>query len=417
MAPKRISTSAAPTMTQAAIKKLVADSVAAALETQAATMANTDNTNRNTRQSGTPVARKCRYKEFMSCQSFNFKGTEGAVGLICWFERTESIFLRSNCTEDCKVKFAIGTLTEEALSWSAIRCPSMVPNSENIMDVFLEELYLRSIEGNVNTQSRPSNFESSYYHNLEVYWKPSPVQEMHLASHRTLHCQVSDLQQGGSSDQELQKQRASHWKQPTTSFHNLSCLRRERALQKSVLKSKQQCPRKSILAERQERSPHSHGGYQVFIAQLMEKKSNEKRLEDIPVVWEFLEVFPENLPGLPPVRQELSDQLQELADRDLSKIAKPLNELTQKNKKYIWGVNQESAFQLLKKLCEAPILALPKGNNDFAVYCDASHQGLGAVLMQREKVIAYASRQLKPHEENYTTHDLELGAVVFALKI
>ncbi|GJZ91157.1 putative reverse transcriptase domain-containing protein [Tanacetum coccineum] len=85
---------------------------------------------------------------------------------------------------------------------------------------------------------------------------------------------------------------------------------------------------------------------------------------------------------------------------------------TEKNKKYIWGEDQESAFQLLKqKLCEAPILALPEGNDDFVVYCDASHQGLGAVLMQREKVIAYASRQLKPHEENYTTHDLELGAV------
>ncbi|GJX31787.1 putative reverse transcriptase domain-containing protein [Tanacetum coccineum] len=80
--------------------------------------------------------------------------------------------------------------------------------------------------------------------------------------------------------------------------------------------------------------------------------------------------------------------------------------------------DKESAFQLLKqKLCEAPILALPEGNDDFVIYCDASHQGLGAVLMQREKVIAYASRQLKPHEENYTTHDLELGAVVFALKI
>ncbi|GKA86176.1 putative reverse transcriptase domain-containing protein, partial [Tanacetum coccineum] len=62
-------------------------------------------------------------------------------------------------------------------------------------------------------------------------------------------------------------------------------------------------------------------------------------------------------------------------------------------------------------------LALPEGNDDFVVYCDASYQGLRAVLMQREKVIAYASRQLKPHEENYTTHDLELGAVVFALKI
>ncbi|GKF86051.1 putative reverse transcriptase domain-containing protein [Tanacetum coccineum] len=95
-----------------------------------------------------------------------------------------------------------------------------------------------------------------------------------------------------------------------------------------------------------------------------------------------------------------------------------MTKLTQKNKKYIWGEVQETAFQLLKqKLCEASILALPEGNDDFVVYCDASHQGLGAVLMQREKVIAYASRQLKPHEENYTTHDLELGAVVFALKI
>ncbi|GKD79408.1 putative reverse transcriptase domain-containing protein [Tanacetum coccineum] len=74
-------------------------------------------------------------------------------------------------------------------------------------------------------------------------------------------------------------------------------------------------------------------------------------------------------------------------------------------------------FENCKKLCEAPILALPKGNDDFVIYCDASHQGLGAVLMQREKVIAYASRQLKPNEENYTTHDLELRAVVFALKI
>nr|GEZ34146.1 reverse transcriptase domain-containing protein [Tanacetum cinerariifolium] len=70
-----------------------------------------------------------------------------------------------------------------------------------------------------------------------------------------------------------------------------------------------------------------------------------------------------------------------------------------------------------QKLCEAPILALPEGNDDFVVYCDASYQGLGAVLMHREKVIAYASRQLKPNEENYTTHDLKLGVVVFALKI
>ncbi|GJZ53386.1 putative reverse transcriptase domain-containing protein [Tanacetum coccineum] len=98
--------------------------------------------------------------------------------------------------------------------------------------------------------------------------------------------------------------------------------------------------------------------------------------------------------------------------KDFSKTTKSLTELTQNNKKCIWGEDQESAFQLLKqKLCEAPVLELPEGNDDFVVYCDASHQGLGAVLMQKEKVIAYASRKLKPNEENYTTHDLELGAV------
>ncbi|GJW95408.1 putative reverse transcriptase domain-containing protein [Tanacetum coccineum] len=69
-----------------------------------------------------------------------------------------------------------------------------------------------------------------------------------------------------------------------------------------------------------------------------------------------------------------------------------------------------------KKLCSAPILALPEGAENFVVYCDASHKGYGAVLMQREKVIAYVSRELKKHEENYTTHDLELGAVVFAFR-
>ncbi|GKB05276.1 hypothetical protein Tco_0833471 [Tanacetum coccineum] len=184
---------------------------------------------------------------------------------------------------------------------------------------------------------------------------------------------VSDLQEGGSSDQELQKQRTSHWKQPTTSISDLSCLWGERTLQKLMPKSKQQCPRKSILAKGQERSPRperSHG-FDVFIGmdwlskyhakilcdekvvhipidgetliiRVMEKKSDERRLEDIPVVREFPEVFPEDLPGLLPVRQveyqidlmpgaapvarapyrlalsemqELSDQLQELADR------------------------------------------------------------------------------------------------------
>nr|GFA82265.1 putative reverse transcriptase domain-containing protein [Tanacetum cinerariifolium] len=91
-----------------------------------------------------------------------------------------------------------------------------------------------------------------------------------------------------------------------------------------------------------------------------------------------------------------------------SKIAKSMTKLTQKAIKFDWGEKEENAFQLIKqKLCSAPILALPEGSEDFVVHCDASHKGLGAVLMQREKVIAYAIQQLKVHEKNYTTHDLE----------
>nr|GFB20828.1 putative reverse transcriptase domain-containing protein [Tanacetum cinerariifolium] len=95
-----------------------------------------------------------------------------------------------------------------------------------------------------------------------------------------------------------------------------------------------------------------------------------------------------------------------------SLISKPLTKLTEKNKSFVWGAEEDAAFQRLKReLCSAPILSLPNGPDDFVVYCDASLNGLGAVLMQRNKVIAYASLQLKKHEENYVTHDLELGAV------
>ncbi|GJR09614.1 putative reverse transcriptase domain-containing protein [Tanacetum coccineum] len=101
-----------------------------------------------------------------------------------------------------------------------------------------------------------------------------------------------------------------------------------------------------------------------------------------------------------------------------SLISKLLTKLNQKDKKYEWRKEEEEAFQTLKqKLCSAPILALPEGTEDFVVYCDASLKGYGAVLMQREKVIAYTSQQLKVHEENYATHDLELGAIVFALRL
>ncbi|GJX82994.1 putative reverse transcriptase domain-containing protein [Tanacetum coccineum] len=187
MSLKKTPTSAAPTMSQAAIRKLVADSVATTLEAQAATMENDDNTNRNTRQSGTPVARKCSYKEFMSCQPFNFKCTEGAVS-------------RRHCTVKCQTCNKVGHLTRN--------CRNKGPTT-------------------------------------------------------------------GSSLQPFRR-----------------CLGSGLVIQVSSARILSGDARLVFYSYRR-----------VFIAQVVEKKSDEKRLADIPVVREFPKVFPEDLPGLPPVRQ------------------------------------------------------------------------------------------------------------------
>lgn len=100
-----------------------------------------------------------------------------------------------------------------------------------------------------------------------------------------------------------------------------------------------------------------------------------------------------------------------------STLATPMTKLTRKNEPFVWTDECEVSFQELKKrLTSAPNLTLPTTGGGFTIYSDASNKGLGCVLMQNGKVIAYASRQLKNHEQNYSTHDLELAAVVFALK-
>ncbi|GKA19039.1 hypothetical protein Tco_0698954 [Tanacetum coccineum] len=257
----------------ASIKKLVANSVFAALKAQAVTMASTSNPNRNTGPTGTPVTKTGNYEEFISCQPFYFNGTEGVVSLIRWFEQIESVFSRSKCAEENKVTFATSTLTDEALSWwkmedefynltvkgddlktyirifqeLAVLCPNLEPNTEKLMEAFIGGLP-RSIKGNNRRQETFRAYAAT---------------------------------------------------------------------------------------------PTKNRGYISRGCQVMEKKSDEKRLEDIPVVREFPEVFPKDLPGLPPVcqvefqinlipgatpvarapyrlafseMQELSNQLQELAD-------------------------------------------------------------------------------------------------------
>nr|GEW29963.1 hypothetical protein [Tanacetum cinerariifolium] len=103
--------------------------------------------------------------------------------------------------------------------------------------------------------------------------------------------------------------------------------------------------------------------------------------------------------------------------QSVSRIEKPLNKLTRRNVRFEWREKKEDAFQQLKKkLCSAVILESTIGSENFVVYCDILHKGLGTVLMQREKAIAYASHQLKVHEKDYTTHDLEIRSCSVRLK-
>nr|GEV56479.1 reverse transcriptase domain-containing protein [Tanacetum cinerariifolium] len=149
----------APAMTQAAIRQLVADSITKALEAQAANMANADNTNRNAEPREAPMARKCSYKEFISCQPFNFKGSEGAVGLIRWFERTESVFFGSNCIKDCKVKFPTGTLTEEAPScWNSFAQPIGIEEAYKITWVEFKKLLIKKYCPRTEVQKMKDEF-------------------------------------------------------------------------------------------------------------------------------------------------------------------------------------------------------------------------------------------------------------------
>nr|GEW35945.1 reverse transcriptase domain-containing protein [Tanacetum cinerariifolium] len=255
-----------------------------------------------------PVAKRGNYKVFISCQPFYFNGTKGVVGLIRWFERTKSVFSRSNCAEENKVTFATDTLTNDALSlWNAYAQPIRIEQANRITLIELKRL----LTNKYCPQTEIKKMEDEFYNmsvkcnDLKTYVKR--FQELvACALIWTLHNQVSSLQQG-------------HYRS--------------------------QCSKTNINANERTyllRDKNAHQDPNVVTAQVVEKKSNEKRLENIPVVREFPDVFLEELPGLPPVRQvvfqidlipraapvahapyrlaplemqDLSNQLQELADR------------------------------------------------------------------------------------------------------
>ncbi|GJS80130.1 uncharacterized mitochondrial protein-like protein [Tanacetum coccineum] len=252
MPPKRTSTSETPAITLDAIRQLTAD-FTAALEAQTAAMASASNL------TGTPAVKTGNYKEFISCQPFCFNGTEGAVGLIRWFERTESVFSRSRCAEENKVTFATGTLTDDALSWwnahaqpmgieqanqitwtelkrlltnkycprTEIRkmeeelynlsvkgndlkpyvrrfqelttlCPNMVPNNEKLLEAFIGGLP-RSIKGNV-TASKPQTLEEAINISQRVARQKhgGPITHWFRKSKYSIHPDVVDKKEDAS---------------------------------------------------------------------------------------------------------------------------------------------------------------------------------------------------------------------------
>ncbi|GJX52947.1 putative reverse transcriptase domain-containing protein [Tanacetum coccineum] len=518
MPPKRASTTEAPAMTQDAIRKLVADSVTSALEAQAATMASASNPNRNTGPTGTPAVKTGNYKEFISYQPFYFNGTEGAVGLIRWFERTESVFSHSRCAEENKVTFATGTLTDDALSWwNAYAQPMGIEQANQITWTELKRLLTNNIEGNV-TASKPQTLEEAIniaQRLMDQVTKHAPMQvssdnkrkfddrrtfnnsSRNNNNYRNTNNRYNNRQQQNrrqeagrayavipsengryARDLPLCKRCNFHHNGPCTGKCNIcnkvghlskNCRNKKPATRSNQLPVTvvchacgekghytNQCRKTNINAQGRaymlkdrnaqqdpnvvtdtfydiemadenlvstntvikgctltllnqpfeiDLMPIKLGSFDVVIGmdwlskyhakilcdekvvhipingetliiRVMEKKSDEKKLEDIPVVKEFPDVFPEDLPGIPPVCQ-VEFQI------DLIPEAAPV--------------------------ARTPYRLAPSEMQELSNQLQE--------LTDREKVIAYASRQLKPHEENYTTHDLELGAVIFALKI
>ncbi|GKA51955.1 putative reverse transcriptase domain-containing protein [Tanacetum coccineum] len=490
----------------------------------------------------TSVVRECTFAGFMKCNPDNFRGTKGAVELRRWFEKTEMTFGISECAEDKKVKFAAATLRGPALTWWNSKVvilgldvanqigwtemkklmTSEFCHAEELMvepESVKIDAYIRGLTDNIKgevTSSKPSNLNEAVCMAYKLM-----EQKLEARNERILEGNKrkwENFQSGNSSGKSNHKDNSCQCCRIIKSKGNA------RAMTTAPNEGKcHKCRKIGHKARYCKEKNVATGANAQPIGLVMIVKPKEKRLEDVPVIRNFPEVFPDDLPGLPPPRQvefridlltvknryplsridDLFDQLQ--GSRVYSKIdlrsgyhylrikeedipittfrtryghfefqvmpvsdckyaadeeengmhSKIILELLKKERLYakfskcdfwldlvqflghvidrngvhvdpakieairnwvapttpIEGKEEEEAFQTLKqKLYSAPILALPKGTEDFVVYCDASLKGYGAMLMQREKVIAYASRQLKVHEENYTTHDLELGA-------
>ncbi|GJS65245.1 putative reverse transcriptase domain-containing protein [Tanacetum coccineum] len=453
-------------VTSAQLQAMIDEGVTAVLAARATTRNGDDS-----HTSGTGVrrneraVRECTYQDFMKCQPLFFRGTEGVVDLTQWFERMETVF--RIMTND--VVYAM-TWTDLKKKMTTKYCPRneikkieaelMFPEETDKIERYVggmpDLIYSSVVASKPKTMQeaiematelmdrRINTFAERQTENKRKF--EVTLLEINQKNHNSQRANTGKAYAAGNGDKKsyegtkplcpkplqeglppVEEQEPRKWQHCSQGLCSGSC----RAKPKQ-----QRCDGYFDLSKNKQ----EHEEHLKIILELLKKEELYAKFSKcefwIPKV-QFLghvidnkgiHVDPAKIESVkdwasPKTPTEIR-QFLGLAGyyrrfiEGFSKIAKPMTKLTQKKVKFEWGDKQEAAFQLLKqKLCSAPILALPEGSEDFIVYCDASIKGLGAVLMQREKVISYASRQLKIHEKNYTTHDLELGAVVFALKI
>ncbi|GJY01611.1 putative reverse transcriptase domain-containing protein [Tanacetum coccineum] len=403
----KTSTSKAPTMTQAAIKKLVDDSVFAALEAQATNMANTDNT---TRPREALVARKCSYKEFMSFQPINFKGFQNELLDYPLVQKTEDEFyhlavkgndlktydeknprywqpcvpqwcqdskkMRKFFTGDC-LEYHARIISDEKVIHIPINGETLIiraqvmekksdkkrlgdiPVIKEFPEVFPEDLLglppVRQVEFQIDLIPGAAPVARAPYR-----LAPSEMSELSLPTSRVQQTKVSDQVLPWGAPVLFVKKKDGSFRM---------CID-YRELNKLTINNRYPLPRINDLFDQHQLRVSTT---KIDLRSRLTSTTSQGHLIDS----QGLHVDPAKIEAV----------------KNWTSSTTP-TEIRQ----FLGLADQELAFQLLKqKLCKAPILALPEGNDDFVVYCDASHQGLGAMLMQREKVIAYASRQLKPN--------------------
>ncbi|GJV29419.1 putative reverse transcriptase domain-containing protein [Tanacetum coccineum] len=457
--------------------------------------------------------RGCTYKEFLACNPKEYDGKGGVVVYTHWIEKMDLVQDMSGCGDNHKVKYTTGSFFGKALTWWNSQIGTLADHAA-YTDRFHElarlvphlvtpenKRIVRSIKknpkkrGNGGEPSKDRNERDDNNRTITenafatttnpvrreymdttpkvVPRNVNPIHARNLTAKACYECGSTDhikaacprLNQAqrpgetirtkswlligvkvmGTMKREFRYDHMNDW----LSNHKAEIICHEKVVRIPL-------PDGKVLKVIRERPEEK-------MRHLRSVKTKEQKQEEIVVVRDYPEVFPNNLSGLPPNREiefhiELvpgAIPLQEVqflghvingdgihvdpsnikavknweAPRtpsevcsflglvgyyrrfieNFSKTAKLLIVLTQKSKTFDWGEEQENAFQTLKgKLCDAHVLAHHDGPEDFMVYCDASGLGLGCVLMQRGKVIAYPSRQLKIYEKNYTTHDLEL---------